>query len=126
MDAISLLTQDHREVSKLFEAFEEEDADQAEIAAQVCRMLTVHAMVEEELFYPAAREALADDGDDLLDEAEVEHASAKNLIAQIEAEGPWAGAQDYSGRRSAPMETHCLRRLVIRDQIGWFTLLMDR
>ena len=87
MDAISLLTQDHREVSKLFEAFEEEDADKAEIATQVCRMLTVHAMVEEELFYPAAREALADDGDDLLDEAEVEHASAKELIAQIEADG---------------------------------------
>jgi hemerythrin superfamily protein len=87
MDAISLLTQDHREVSKLFEAFEKEDADKAEIATQVCRMLTVHAMVEEELFYPAAREALADEGEDLLDEAEVEHASAKNLIAQIEAEG---------------------------------------
>ena len=87
MDAISLLTQDHREVSKLFDAFEREESDKAETATRVCRMLTVHAMIEEEIFYPAAREALADEGDDLLDEAEVEHASAKELIAQIEAEG---------------------------------------
>lgn len=46
-------------------------------------MLTVHATIEEEIFYPAAYEAL--DDDDLLDEAEVEHASAKALIAEIEA-----------------------------------------
>ncbi len=47
---------------------------------------TVHAQIEEEIFYPAAYEAL--DDDDLLDEAEVEHASAKYLIAQIEASSP--------------------------------------
>jgi hemerythrin superfamily protein len=87
MDAISLLKQDHRQVSELFDAFEKDDADKAEIASQVCRMLTVHATIEEEIFYPTAREALGDDGDDLLDEAEVEHGSAKELIAQIEAEG---------------------------------------
>jgi hemerythrin superfamily protein len=87
MDAISLLKQDHREVSELFDAFEKDDADKSEIASRVCRMLTVHATIEEEIFYPAAREALADEGDDLLDEAEVEHASAKELIAQIEEEG---------------------------------------
>jgi hemerythrin superfamily protein len=87
MNAISLLIQDHREVSDLFDAFEEDDADKSGIAAQVCRMLTVHAMIEEELFYPAAREVLGDEGDDLLDEAQVEHASAKELIAQIEEEG---------------------------------------
>ena len=49
-------------------------------------MLTAHATVEEEIFYPAAREAIGEE--DLLDEAEVEHASAKSLIAQIEASGP--------------------------------------
>ena len=90
MDAISLLKKDHREVTKLFEAFEEEDgADKAQIASDRCRMLTVHAQIEEDIFYPVAREAFSadDEGDDLLDEAEVEHASAKDLIAQIEENG---------------------------------------
>ena len=52
----------------------------------MCKLLTVHAQIEEELFYPAAREALEEneEGEKLLDEAEVEHASAKELIAQIE------------------------------------------
>ncbi|GKT23133.1 hemerythrin domain-containing protein [Acidovorax sp. SUPP3334] len=54
-----------------------------ELARQICRELTVHAQIEEEIFYPALREALKDT--DLIAEAEVEHASAKDLIAQIEA-----------------------------------------
>ncbi len=86
MNAISLLKQDHREVSALFKKFESSKSGKAAIAAEVCKLLTVHAQVEEELFYPAAREALEADeeGEDLLNEAEVEHASAKELIAQIE------------------------------------------
>ena len=86
MDAISLLKQDHREVSALFKKFESSKTGKAAIAAEVCKLLTVHAQVEEELFYPAARDALEADeeGEDLLNEAEVEHASAKELIAQIE------------------------------------------
>jgi len=87
MDAISLLKQDHRQVSELFDAFERDDAPKAEIASQVCLVLTVHATIEEEIFYPTARETLGDEGDKLLDEAEVEHAGAKELIAQIEAAG---------------------------------------
>jgi hemerythrin superfamily protein len=87
MDAISLLKQDHKEVSALFKKFESADSGKGDIAAEVCKLLTVHAQIEEELFYPAAREALenSEEGEDLLDEAEVEHASAKELIAQIEA-----------------------------------------
>ena len=87
-DAIALLTADHAEVDRLFERYErlaEADAaaDEREtLARQICSLLTVHAAIEEEIFYPAAREAC--DEDDLLDEAEVEHASAKDLIAQIE------------------------------------------
>jgi len=86
MDAISLLKQDHQEVSALFEKFESAEDEKGDIAAEVCKLLTVHAQIEEEIFYPAAREALDsdEDGEDLLDEAEVEHASAKELIAQIE------------------------------------------
>ena len=56
------------------------------LARQICLMLTVHATTEEEIFYPAARDAI--DDEDLLDEAEVEHGSAKELIAQIEAGSP--------------------------------------
>jgi len=56
------------------------------LAARICRELTVHAQIEEEIFYPAAREVLRDE--DLIDEATVEHASAKDLIAQIESSSP--------------------------------------
>lgn len=91
-DATALLERDHAEVKKLFKQYEklaDAEADGSErqaLAEQICMMLTVHATIEEEIFYPAAREAEVDD--DLLDEAEVEHASAKDLIAQIEAMGP--------------------------------------
>jgi hemerythrin superfamily protein len=93
-DAIALLSADHKEVDALFKEYEKlckADADDGEkglLAAQICAMLTVHATIEEELFYPAARAALEDDGQDLLDEAVVEHASAKDLIAQIEDANP--------------------------------------
>jgi DUF438 domain-containing protein len=87
-DAIGLLTADHAEVRRLFERYEQLADDEAEaeerqaLAEQICAMLTVHTTIEEEIFYPAAREAI--DEQDLLDEAEVEHASAKDLIAQIQ------------------------------------------
>ena len=86
MDAISLLKQDHQEVTALFKKFESAKSGKSAIAQEICKLLTVHAQIEEELFYPAARDALEDseEGEDLLDEAEVEHASAKELIAQIE------------------------------------------
>ncbi|MGZ5130534.1 MAG: hemerythrin domain-containing protein [Caldimonas sp.] len=88
-DATQLLTADHKEVHALFGQYKklaDADADASErqgLAEQICTMLTVHATIEEEIFYPAARNAGVDS--DLLDEAEVEHASAKDLIAQIES-----------------------------------------
>ena len=87
-DAIALLKADHKEAKAMFEQYEktEGDAEKQALAMQICKALTVHARIEEEIFYPAAYEAL--DDDDLLDEAEVEHASAKDLIAQIEASSP--------------------------------------
>jgi len=91
-DATALLTRDHADVKKLFKKYEkladaEADGEERQaLAEQICDMLTVHATIEEEIFYPAAREA--DVESDLLDEAEVEHASAKDLIAQIKAMGP--------------------------------------
>ncbi len=91
-DAVSLLTADHAEVRQLFEDYRqlvEEDGDLEEkraLAEQICVALAVHADIEEEIFYPAMRESIDDDL--LLDQAEVEHASAKDLIAQIQAMDP--------------------------------------
>jgi len=91
-DATALLARDHAEVKKLFKQYEKladaeaEGEERQALAEQICAMLTVHATIEEEIFYPAAREA--DVEDDLLDEAEVEHASAKELIAQIQGMEP--------------------------------------
>ena len=82
-DALALLKADHDLVQDLFYRFEKArtDKQKASLAEQICSELTVHAQIEEEIFYPAVREAL--DEDDLMDEAEVEHASAKDLIAQL-------------------------------------------
>jgi len=87
-DAIKLLTDDHNKVKKIFKEFEElskkSDAKgKEELVAQICKELTVHAQLEEEIFYPAVRAAINDD--DLMNEAMVEHAEAKDLIAQIQS-----------------------------------------
>jgi len=89
-DACSLLDADHRKVKAMFKDYEALTKSRAasastkkrDLANQICLELTVHAQIEEEIFYPALREAIKDT--DLLDEAEVEHASAKVLIAQIQ------------------------------------------
>jgi len=92
-DAIKLLRDDHAEVKKLFGQYEKlakaeaPSSERETLALTICDMLVVHATLEEELFYPAAREALGED-DDLVDEAAVEHASAKDLIAQIQSSDP--------------------------------------
>lgn len=92
LNALTLLKQDHDEVNELFEKFENKKekmsaSQKQDLALQICQMLTVHATIEEEIFYPAAREQV-EDGEELLDEAEVEHQSAKDLIAQIEGMKP--------------------------------------
>lgn len=87
MDALKLLADDHRKVEQLFEQFEKAGNDERkqEIARQICTELKVHAMLEEEIFYPALRGKIDDDD---LDEAYVEHDGAKVLINEIEAGGP--------------------------------------
>jgi len=84
LDAVALLKADHRAVEELFEKYEATrgSTNKAKLAQQICLELTIHATIEEEIFYPAVREAIKET--DLLDEAEVEHASAKDLIAQIQ------------------------------------------
>jgi hypothetical protein len=85
INAFDLLQQDHREVEEWFDEYDEvqEDDDRkAELAEKICLALKVHARIEEEIFYPQAREATKDN--DLIDEAVVEHATVKGLIAEIE------------------------------------------
>jgi hemerythrin-like domain-containing protein len=86
-DAVALLKQDHRTVEALFSKFENADeAEQSSLAERICNMLTVHAQIEEEILYPAAKETLEDEEElELVSEADVEHQTAKDLIAKIEA-----------------------------------------
>jgi hemerythrin superfamily protein len=87
-DAIALLEADHREVDGYFDDFEaaSDNGEKKALADKICLALKVHAQIEEELFYPPAREKTGDG--DLIDEALVEHTGAKTLIAQIEAMRP--------------------------------------
>jgi len=86
-NAVEILKQDHDEVEKLFDQYEdakdEDNAElKAEIVAAVCKALTIHAQIEEELFYPAMRRQ-EKDAADLVDEAAVEHQTLKNLVAEL-------------------------------------------
>ncbi|HEX2591805.1 MAG TPA: hemerythrin domain-containing protein [Rhizomicrobium sp.] len=87
MDAIALLKADHRKVEELFDKFEKakDSNKKLSLATEICTELTVHAMIEEEIFYPACKEAVEDD---LRTEAYVEHDGAKVLIAELVASDP--------------------------------------
>ena len=80
--AIELLEQDHRALEGLFERYEQApEGERVALAQEICQSLTVHAHVEEELFYPALRGRIEGD---MLDEAEVEHEALKHLIAKLD------------------------------------------
>jgi hypothetical protein len=85
--AISLLKKDHRDVEHMFDEFEQldDDAEKLELFNKIALALKVHTQIEEEIFYPEERGEV---DDDILDEAYVEHAGAKRLIAEIEAMKP--------------------------------------
>ena len=90
-DAIALLRADHKTVSDMFDEYERRKErlspdKKLEMVQTICRELEVHAQIEEEIFYPAARQAVREE--DLLDEAEVEHGSAKELIRQLQGGQP--------------------------------------
>jgi len=88
-DACDLLDADHKAVKKMFNEFEELTESRGNtrekkrrLAEKICLELTVHAQIEEEIFYPALRDAI--DAPELLDEAQAEHQRVKELVAQIE------------------------------------------
>ena len=89
-DALAMLKADHTKVKDLFAQFDGLGArahvSKKRIADQICQELTIHTQLEEEIFYPAVRDAINDQ--DLMDVALVEHAGAKELVAQISAMEP--------------------------------------
>lgn len=86
-DALELLRADHDRVQRLFENYTElvtaeaDDAEKQQVVEEICLLLTVHAHIEDELFYPAARRVL--DDEDLIDEAQIEHDSVRDLIDEL-------------------------------------------
>jgi hemerythrin superfamily protein len=89
LDAVELLRQDHRAVEDLFKQFEKLKDDDEDAAAEVieaaCNELKIHDKIETEIFYPAVREqAEEEEVEDLLDEAEVEHETVRELIEKLE------------------------------------------
>ena len=91
-DALGRLKADHDNVKALFGKFDalkgedNEDARKAELVDQICYELTLHSMLEEQIFYPALRRSINDDA--LLDEADIEHAGVRELIGQLEIMAP--------------------------------------
>jgi len=96
--ALELLESDHRQVDQLFNKYdamkEDDDESRVELARRICKELTIHARVEEALLYPWLRENM--DESDKVAEAEVEHASLKRLIAEIEPAG--AAEEKYDAK----------------------------
>lgn len=92
IDALDLLRADHEKVKSLFREFDslkgsdDEDERKSELVDEICYELTVHTMIEEEIFYPIVRSAI--DDDDMMDEADIEHAGARELISQLEVMYP--------------------------------------
>ncbi|MEN9438200.1 MAG: hypothetical protein RIR09_2855 [Pseudomonadota bacterium] len=95
-NATALLRADHKLVAGLFSDFDKapSKAQKAKIVAQICKELTVHTQIEEEIFYPAFQKALRDH--ELVPEANVEHGSVKDLIAAVEGVAP--GGDEYDAR----------------------------
>jgi hypothetical protein len=88
LDALDILRADHNKVKGLFIEFDslrgldDEDERKSELIDEICYELTIHSMIEEEIFYPALRAAINDD--ELIDEAEIEHAGTRELVSQLE------------------------------------------
>jgi len=85
-DAIALLDTDHTKVEQLFANYKNAGDKQQQIARTICQELTVHAQIEEEIFYPAFRKATGDD--EMVDHATDEHDEVRQMVQQIEASGP--------------------------------------
>ncbi|MCG6494284.1 hemerythrin domain-containing protein [Kitasatospora sp. A2-31] len=119
MDGIVLLREDHKSVEKLFKAFEKADdrdfAEKRRIVDQVIEELTAHAIIEEEIFYPAAREAAPDTKDHVLESVEEHHAVVWMLseLADLDAED-----ERFDAKMTVLMEN--VRHHVEEEENDWF------
>lgn len=121
-NAVELLKAEHEEVAELFDAFESADpAEQQALAEQVCQKLTVHARIEEEILYPAAKDVLEEDDVDLVNEAAVEHATVKDLIVKIEA----MDATDEPYKATVTVLSEYVKHHVEEEETELFPLLQD-
>jgi Hemerythrin HHE cation binding domain len=114
-DAIALLKADHRKVEDLFAKFETARSSEkkSQLAQQICTELTVHTMIEEEIFYPACKGEVEEDK---LDEAYVEHDGAKVLIAEIESGSPDAPFYDAKVKVLSEQIKHHVREEEMRSE----------
>lgn len=105
-EATALLHADHKLVSSLFEEYEatKSSSKKKELVSKICKELTVHAQVEEEIFYPAVQAALKDH--ELIPEATVEHATLKALIAEVEGIEPNGDMYDAKIKVLSEYVTH--------------------
>jgi hemerythrin superfamily protein len=112
-NAIELLIADHENVRRLFDEYEElvddeaDEEDRQALAEEICAMLTVHSMLEQEIIYPAAREAV--DDQDQLDEAEVEHQNIDDMVAQIQELDPSEELYDAKVKVLSELVEHHVR-----------------
>ncbi|MFC0401257.1 hemerythrin domain-containing protein [Paraburkholderia rhizosphaerae] len=124
-DAIALLTEDHRSVDKLFDAFERAAADDLDakgtLAQRACEKLTVHTIIEEEILYPAAHDALRDRDVIDVDEAYVEHFLVKTLIARFDTLKPGQRGFDATFK----VLTEMVRHHVEEEETSLFPELRD-
>jgi hypothetical protein len=116
-DALTLLRTDHKHVSALFDAYASARGTKRklELSKEICSELKVHTTIEEEIFYPALRRVKGID--DMLDEANVEHAGAKHLIGEIERSAP---GDDYYDARIKVLSEY-IRHHVKEEQDEIFT-----
>jgi hemerythrin superfamily protein len=119
MDAIVLLKDDHKTVEKLFKAFEKADddahAEKRRIVDQVIEELTVHALIEEQVFYPAAREAAPDTTDHVLESIE-EHHVVVWMLSELASLDP--KDERFDAKMSVLMEN--VRHHVEEEEKDWF------
>ena len=121
-NAVDLLNAEHQEVAELFDAFEASETDEQQaLAQQICQKLTVHAQIEEEILYPAAKDALDPDDVDLVNEAAVEHATVKDLIVKIEA----MDATDEPYKATVTVLGEYVKHHVEEEETELFPLLQD-
>ena len=120
-DAVDLLTDDHLEVNACFKKYQKlmdaqaPASERQALANTVCGLLKAHTSLEEEIFYPAARAAGVEP--EVMDEADIEHAAAKELIAQIEAGTP--DSEQYDAK--VTVLGHYVEHHVIEEHTQMFT-----